>query len=87
MFGSGHTVDDEDIVNDERTIDEELSEFGVATVGKIDSTLVKIVRDGSLDVHHRGLRQTVFKWNSDCDAIVSYFETVSGKRPTRCVLS
>jgi hypothetical protein len=56
-------------------------ESGFATVGKINSKLVEKVRDGSLDVRQRGIRQTILRWNSDCDAIVSDFETVSEKRP------
>jgi hypothetical protein len=61
-----------------RTADDELSEFGVATVGEIDSKLVEKVR-GSLDVLKRLVRQTELKWNSDCDAVVRDFETVSEK--------
>jgi hypothetical protein len=62
-----------------RTADDELSEFGVATVGEIDSKLVEKVRLGSLDVLQRLVRQTELKWNSDCDAVVRDFETVSEK--------
>ncbi|CZR56629.1 uncharacterized protein PAC_06518 [Phialocephala subalpina] len=58
-----------------RTADDELSEFGIATVGEIDSELVKKVRLGSLDVLQRLIRQTKLKWNSDCDAVVRDFET------------
>lgn len=86
MSDSGRTVDDE-LTVDERTVDDGLGDFGVATVGKIDSKLVEKVRVGSLDVKQRGLRQTVLKWNSDCDAVVSDFETVSEKRPKRWFLS
>lgn len=62
-----------------RTADDELSEFGVATVGEIDSKLVEKVRLGSLEVLKRLVRQTELKWNSDCDAVVRDFETVSEK--------
>jgi len=61
----------------ERTIDEEISEFGVATVGTIDSQLVNKLEVGSLDVKHRYLRQTELEWNSECDAVESAFQTVS----------
>lgn len=62
-----------------RAADDELSEFGVATVGEIDSKLVKKARLGSLDVLQRLVRQTELEWNSDCDAVVRDFETVSEK--------
>ena len=70
-----------------RTVDDELSEFGIATVGKIDSKLVEKVRDGSLDVWRRGIRQTVLRWNSDCNDIVNDFETVGDRPPKRHILS
>jgi len=58
----------------ERTIDDEISEFGVATVGTIDSHKLEV---GFLEVKKRYLRQTELKWNTECDAVVSDFETVS----------
>jgi hypothetical protein len=61
------------------TADNKLSKFGVAIIGEIDSKLVEKVRLGSLEVLKRLVRQTKLKWNSDCDAIIRDFETVSEK--------
>jgi len=60
-----------------RTVDDDLSDFGVATVGKTDSKLIKNVQLRLPDVKQRCIRQTKLKWTSDCDAIVSDLETVS----------
>jgi len=65
--------------NSRRTADDELSELGVAIVGEVNPILVQKVRGGSLDIQRRLVRQSELKWTSDCDAVVSDFETVSDK--------
>jgi hypothetical protein len=62
-----------------RTIDEELSNSGVAMVGEIDPTLIENLTRALPGIQQRQIRQTELKWNSDCDAIVSDFETVSSR--------
>jgi hypothetical protein len=64
-----------------RAVDDEVSDFGVTTVGTIDSEMVKRVQVlvGSAQVKQRHHRQTELKWNSECDAVVSDFEAVSEK--------
>jgi hypothetical protein len=62
-----------------RTIDEELSDSGVAMVGEIDSTSIEILALAKPVLLQRGIRQTVLQWNGDCDAIVSDFEAVSSR--------
>jgi len=63
----------------ERTIDDELTDFGVAIVGNIDLELVGKVKAQleSPDVKQRLRRQTELRWNSACAVIVRDFETVS----------
>ena len=65
----------------ERTVDDELTDFGVAIVGNIDLELVGKVKAQleSPDIKQRHHRQTELRWNSACDAIVWDFETVSEK--------
>jgi len=65
----------------ERTINDELTDFGVAIVGDIDLELVSKVRAQleSPDVKQRHHRQTELRWNNACSAIVRDFETVSEK--------
>ncbi len=65
-----------------QTFDDDLSESGVAVVGNIDSELVEKLKAqiASPDVMQRLNRQTELVWNSDCDAVVSDFETVSSQR-------
>ncbi len=64
-----------------QTFDDDLSESGVAVVGTIDAELVEKLKAqiASPDVKQRLNRQTELMWNSDCDAVVSYFETVSNQ--------
>jgi hypothetical protein len=62
-----------------RTTDNKLSKFGVAIVGEINSKLVEKVRLGSLEVLKRLVQQTELKLNSDCNAIICDFKTVSKK--------
>ena len=63
----------------DRTIDNELNEFGVATVGDIDLDLVNQAKAEleSPDIEKRHIRQTELRWNNVCDAIVKDFESVS----------
>ena len=63
----------------ERTIEDELTDFGVAIVGNIDLELVGKVKAQleSPDIKQRHHRQTELRWNSACGAIVRDFETVS----------
>jgi hypothetical protein len=65
----------------ERTIDDDLADFGVAIVGDIDLELVGKVKAQleSPDIKQRLHRQTELRWNSACGAIVRDFETVSRK--------
>jgi hypothetical protein len=62
-----------------RTFDEELSDFGVAAVGSVQSTLVEKVKDqiATPEARERYHRQTELRWSDECDSVVGDFETVS----------
>jgi hypothetical protein len=66
-----------------RTVDDDISEFGVASVGSIDLKLVAKLKEqlASPDVKQRHHRQTELRWSSDCDTVVNDFETVGGYGP------
>ena len=61
-------------------VSEDLQNSGVAVAGCIDPALINDVSayaqsyDGR---RQRFSRQTILDWNTKCDAILSYFETVS----------
>ena len=65
--------------NNRQTTDDALSDVGVAVVGSVDLKLIEKIKSqtGSPDIQHRRYRQTELRWNSDCDAVVEDFETVS----------
>ena len=72
-------MSDSERTDDKRTIDDELTDSGVAILGNIDLELVGTV-EAQLefpDVKQRHHRQTELRWNSACDAIVRDFESVS----------
>lgn len=52
---------------------------GVAVVGRIEAKLIENLQKHLESKFHIRVisRQTHLQWNSDCDAIVTYFETVS----------
>ena len=60
-------------------INDDLSHSGFTVVGKIDPALIKNVKRclESAAVKQRYPRQTKLGWNSDCDFVMAYFETVS----------
>ena len=62
-----------------KTIDDVLSDLGVATVGSIDLELIRKVESQIQlpNVQLRSYRHTELRWNSDCNAIVGDFETMS----------
>ena len=66
--------------NNRETTDDALSDIGVAVVGSVDLKLIEKVKSQtrSPDIQHQHYRQTELRWNSDCDAVVEDFETVSG---------
>jgi hypothetical protein len=62
-----------------QAFDDDLSESSVAVVGTIDLELVEKLKAqiASPNVKQRLNRQTELVWNTDCDAVVSDFETIS----------
>lgn len=68
--------------------DDDLSETGVAVVGTIDSELIEKLKAQIAipDVKERPNRQTELVWNSNCDAVVSDFETVGNQHEDICIV-
>lgn len=62
----------------ERTIDDELTELGVAIVGDINLELIGKAKAQleSPDIKRRHIRQTQLRWDSSCEAIAKDFEAV-----------
>jgi hypothetical protein len=68
-------------IDDERIVDDELTDSGIAIVGDVNLELVGKVKAQLEfpDIKKRHHRQTELQWNSVCSAVIRDFETVSEK--------
>lgn len=66
---------------------DDIKRSGYATVGEIEQSLIRDLKryvDAPV-IEQRHARQTYLKWNSDCEAVLTYFETVSQSRIRRAL--